>query len=213
MTGQTGIFISHAHADQEIADVIRKKLRRFFANGVPIFLSPNTIAAGKSWLPEIEKALKCRVLLVLLTPNSLSRPWLWFEVGACWDAHRGDRTTILPVTVGLNAEDVPAPLDQIQTPDLTAKDGCKAFFSSLHDIFAPLGIVEDMRNNQFIKALQAKFKPSVEMLSTPATDALMAALGHLLEQGALKSADLSVFGDANLLTAQQIRQLKRKSSG
>ncbi len=60
MTGQTGIFISHAHADQEIADVIRKKLRRFFANGVPIFLSPNTIAAGKSWLPEIEKALKCR---------------------------------------------------------------------------------------------------------------------------------------------------------
>lgn len=48
MTGQTGIFISHAHADQEIADVIRKKLRRFFANGVPIFLSPNTIAAGKS---------------------------------------------------------------------------------------------------------------------------------------------------------------------
>lgn len=213
MAGQTGIFISHAHADQEIADVIRKKLRRFFANGVPIFLSPNTIAAGKNWLPEIEKALKCRVLLVLLTPNSLSRPWLWFEVGACWDAHRSDQTTILPVTVGLSAEDIPAPLDQIQTPDLTTKDGCKAFFSSLHDVFAPLGIVEDMRNNQFIKALQAKLKPSADMLPAPATDALMEALGHLLEQDALKHADLSVFGDANLLTAQQIRQLKRKSSG
>lgn len=212
MAGQTGIFISHAHADQEIADVIRKKLRRFFANGVPIFLSPNAIAAGKDWLREIEKALKCRVLLVLLTPNSLTRPWLWFEVGACWEAHRNNQTTILPVTIGLTPEDIPAPLDQIQTSDLTTKDGCKAFFLSLHGIFAPLGILEDMRNNQFIKALQAKLKPSADMLPAPVTGALMAALGHLLEQDALKHADLSVFGDANLLTAQQIRQLKRKAS-
>jgi hypothetical protein len=80
------VFISHAHHDrwiaQQMARLIQTKGRRY---GVEVFLDVKDIEGGDS-IPEavIQNIRECRELVVLLTRNSIDRPWVLTEVGAAW---------------------------------------------------------------------------------------------------------------------------------
>jgi hypothetical protein len=47
------------------------------------------IPAGADWLATIKKELELADgYLILLTPASIDRPWIWFETGAAWMSQR-----------------------------------------------------------------------------------------------------------------------------
>jgi len=76
------IFVSHAGLDTWVARQIAKHL---VAAGAKPFLDEAHIAVGEDFEEEILGALdRCREVLVLLTPWSLQRPYVWAEIGVAW---------------------------------------------------------------------------------------------------------------------------------
>jgi hypothetical protein len=115
------VFISHAAADAELARIVADTLK---AGTPPLntFLSsrPGDIRADAQWMHAVEAALlDSDAFLILLTPNSIGRPWVAFETGCAWFANR---TVILARTSNLPAEDVPWPLGSRQLYRLDQPD-------------------------------------------------------------------------------------------
>ena len=133
------LFLSHAAADARLAEFLEQTARSVLL-GVDVFRTTRTgqIAAGKEWLREIRKHLESADrFLVLLTPWSLDRPWIWFEAGAAWMQNK----TLVPVTAGgLTASAVPEPLRLLQLLSLENPDESRQAFKELGgDLSDPAG--------------------------------------------------------------------------
>jgi TIR domain-containing protein len=80
------VFISHSHSDRwiakQIAGLIAAKGRR---HGLETFLDEKDIEGGDAIPQAVLKSIKgCDEFLVLLTRNSIERPWVLVEIGAAW---------------------------------------------------------------------------------------------------------------------------------
>lgn len=74
------VFISHGSSDRWIAEQIRQKLLN---SGVIAFLDEADIRIGDDFRSIILKEIRdCNELLALLTPSTLSRAWVFAEIGA-----------------------------------------------------------------------------------------------------------------------------------
>jgi hypothetical protein len=108
------VFISHISDETEVAQWLKARIDRDFLGAVDIFVSSDrsTIAAGRKWLDEVDKALKRADLqIVLCSPDSVGRPWVNFEAGAVW--LRG--IPVIPVChSGLQPEGLPVPLSMLE---------------------------------------------------------------------------------------------------
>ncbi len=133
------VFISHATSDGEFARAVQAEIERVFANGVTVFCtsSPGAIPTGSDWLQTIEARLQtAQSVIVLVTPVSVERPWVWFELGATWEKSRDGACKIYPVCVAeVQLSDLPAPLDRLQALSLGKVADLKLLFSSLIDQF------------------------------------------------------------------------------
>ena len=81
------LFISHASSDGEFANAVKQEVEKVFANGISVFCtsSPGAISVGSDWLSNIEEKLGvAKAVIAIVTPVSIERPWLWFEIGATW---------------------------------------------------------------------------------------------------------------------------------
>jgi TIR domain len=86
MTGATNhVFISYIHQEAALGGTVKLLIEDVFErDGVRAFLSNDMrdIPAGRKWLTEISEQLeRCRVVVSLLSPASLIRPWVWTPVG------------------------------------------------------------------------------------------------------------------------------------
>ena len=92
------VFVSHAGSDTWVARQIAEHLR---AAGAKPFLDEAHVAVGEDFEEKILAALEeSQELLVLLTPWSLQRPYVWVEIGAAWIR----RIPIVGVLQGLTPE-------------------------------------------------------------------------------------------------------------
>jgi hypothetical protein len=76
------VFISHASKDEALALDLCERLQ---ARKVPSFAAARDLEGGTPWQEDIRQALRsCAEVLILLTPNSIDRPWIMIEAGAAW---------------------------------------------------------------------------------------------------------------------------------
>ena len=76
------LFISYATGDSAIADELRNDLE---THGLKCFMAEKDIQVATEWQDSIRAALiGSKRILVLLTPRSVSRPWVLMETGAAW---------------------------------------------------------------------------------------------------------------------------------
>jgi hypothetical protein len=133
------IFISHAATDRPIAEIIKSELDRVFANGVHVFASsvPGVMKPGVDWLNEIRENLEnATAVVVLITPVSINRPWIWFEVGAYWSRLQKGSGRIYPLCAPeIDLSDLPEPLNRLQALSLGKAEQVKFFFQELCDKF------------------------------------------------------------------------------
>jgi len=124
------VFLSHAASDTRLANYLADVIRTS-VGGVNVFVasSPGEIPTGEEWLPAIKDHLKdADTYLILLTPRSVTRLWLWFETGAAWMSER----RMLPVTaLGLEKRDVPMPLGAHQALSLEDEGDVQQLFRDL----------------------------------------------------------------------------------
>jgi hypothetical protein len=112
------VFVSHAAIDSEIANLFKTDVEKSFLGLCELFVSSNldSIQGGKEWIQEIKVHLKdAAVFISLLSPVSLSRPWIYAEFGAGWI--RGI-PTISVCHSGLQKDQLPVPLSHFQALDL-----------------------------------------------------------------------------------------------
>ncbi|HEV2706256.1 MAG TPA: toll/interleukin-1 receptor domain-containing protein [Pyrinomonadaceae bacterium] len=96
------IFISHSGLDTWVAKQIEAHARNA---GASTFLDDSDIDVGDDFEAIILKELqKSEELLVLFTPWSLKRPYVWMEIGAAW----GLQKRIIFVLHGTKPEDLSA---------------------------------------------------------------------------------------------------------
>jgi len=94
------VFISHSSRDTWVATQIATHVR---LTGAATFLDEADIEHGDDFDDEIVKASKlCTELLLLLTPWSVERPYIWLEIGF----FRHDNKRIVGVLHGLKAEEI-----------------------------------------------------------------------------------------------------------
>jgi hypothetical protein len=90
------VFISHAGEDTWIARQIAREIREC---GARPFLDQADIHVGADFEEDIREFLdRADELVVLFTPWSLERPYVWAEIGAAWIR----RIRIVVILLGLN---------------------------------------------------------------------------------------------------------------
>jgi nucleotide-binding universal stress UspA family protein len=76
------VFISYSSKDRDLAAEMKGLIE---APGVSVFLAEMSIPPGELWSDRIRAALReSDAALLLLTPDSVERPWVMAEVGALW---------------------------------------------------------------------------------------------------------------------------------
>ncbi|MBL0330580.1 MAG: toll/interleukin-1 receptor domain-containing protein [Bacteroidetes bacterium] len=81
------IFLSHIHEETVLAQTIQKAIEDEFSGFVEVFVSSDgkTIPAGANFLKRIEDGLtNCVGAIYLISPISVKRNWINFELGAVW---------------------------------------------------------------------------------------------------------------------------------
>jgi len=133
------LFISHATSDGDFAVAVKQEIEKVFANGVSVFCtsSPGAISAGADWLLDIEQKLACaQAVIAIVTPVSVERPWLWFEIGATWGKGRAGACRIYPLCAPeVDLAGLPAPLDRLQALSMGKVADLKLLFKALVEQF------------------------------------------------------------------------------
>ena len=112
------IFVSHAAADAEIANLFKVDVENSFLGLCDLFVSSNldSISGGMEWMQVIRENLsKAAIFVGLLSPVALNRPWIYTEFGAGWI--RGI-PTISVCHSGLTKDQLPVPLSHLQALNL-----------------------------------------------------------------------------------------------
>src|SRR5205809_5348152 len=116
------VFISHIHEEKEVAialqELIYAQLGGSALGKVECFLSSDKWQwiAGEDWLKRIKRELaSADVVLLILSPQSLTRHWVNLEAGAAWVT---EKTIIPAIYSGLKMKDVPRPYSDFNAVDL-----------------------------------------------------------------------------------------------
>jgi TIR domain len=132
---QQQLFLSHDHRDSELAGAVAIAIGRITLNQLKVWYSSDVsheggMRPGSVWLDEIRSRLSgSKAVIPLITPNSVSRPWLWFETG--FGAAHSD-SEVIPVCLGLDRlESIPFPLAMYQCYLLTDYESLRIFFAKL----------------------------------------------------------------------------------
>ena len=119
----TKIFISHITEDVAVASKLKLKLNEDFLGQVEVFQSSDTVSigAGDPWFVALEKALRdSSIFIALCSRDSITRPWVNFEVGAAWILKR----PLIPVCfAGLRPQELPMPFSAHQALALNDAQG------------------------------------------------------------------------------------------
>jgi tetratricopeptide (TPR) repeat protein len=92
------VFVSHAHADNELADQYVEALRK---RGLDVWYDRTNMQVGHFLSQDIETQLRsCTALVLLITPASLASYWVRLEVGAFQSlAAQDPARLLLPVRI------------------------------------------------------------------------------------------------------------------
>jgi hypothetical protein len=109
MMAPTKVFVSHAQADQSLAEDIRRALRSMHVE----VWSDDQLTAGENWSDVLRGRLRdSQYFLLLLTPRSVESSWVLQELGAAWALGK----EIIPITSDRRLLDrLPVDLSHVQT--------------------------------------------------------------------------------------------------
>jgi len=83
------IFVSHIAEEAKLGKAVKDGLEDAFSRRIEVFVSsdPRDNPGGERWLERLERELKdprTRMLISLVSPQSVREPWISIELGAAW---------------------------------------------------------------------------------------------------------------------------------
>ena len=115
----SNLFMSYYSEEEADAEDIARHLEGVFQDaGLEVFMAsrPESVRPGDIWQDKVIDALSdADVLLVLMTFNALSRPWINFEIGVAW-ARRA--RILIFCNGGMTPAGLPTPYNTLQAVDI-----------------------------------------------------------------------------------------------
>jgi hypothetical protein len=128
------VFVSHIHEEAALAGVIRTWVEDAFdAYSVKAFVSSDRrdLPAGRKWLDVVRGNLEdCAVLIAVLSPTSIKRPWPNIELGAAWI---GGVTVIPFCHSGIKAAQLDRPFGDFHGVNIDNKDPGRDLLGGIGD--------------------------------------------------------------------------------
>ena len=127
-------FLSHFSGDKEVAEVIASVLHRISVRQLAPWYSSDSssdggLKPGNIWFNEIlSKIVQSKALVAVLTPNSIGRPWIYFESGI---GQALEHCEVIPVCVSVKRDSILPPLGMYQCYQLTDYKSLKEFVGKL----------------------------------------------------------------------------------
>jgi hypothetical protein len=125
------IFISHQTNEAIVAEALKTAIGQAFGESVRVFVSSDfeSLRGGVQWYQAILDALRtCKVIVVLLTDESVSARWINFEAGVGCGAQR----PVVPCTFReFPPGEIGHPLSELMARDLSGEAGCRALFQDI----------------------------------------------------------------------------------
>lgn len=130
-----GIFISHIHEEAALGNVLKEWIEDAFrAHGLKAFLSSDKgdLPAGRKWLDVIDEALqRADMVISLISPTSITRPWINIELGAGWSKN----IPVIPVChSGQLFRDLPRPFQDFNGIDISSTDSAERLISGIANV-------------------------------------------------------------------------------
>lgn len=139
------IFISHTHADEPIAQAIDHAIEELFGpRSLEIVYSTKRglgrIRPGEDWYQWIVRQVQeSRVALVLFTPTSIHKPWLYWEAGAVYGSALVEESAglrrVRPLLFGLRRTEVPPTFPTTQAARGDSAEGIQVVLEDLFEDF------------------------------------------------------------------------------
>jgi hypothetical protein len=125
------IFMSFIHEEESVAKHVHDSIHLILGQTIDTFISSdkNAIYAGEDWMNRIFEELgTAKVLVSMLSPDSVKRPWINFEAGAATALH----AKVIPVCIGgLTINQLPKPYSSLQAVEIDTHEGAYYLFSSI----------------------------------------------------------------------------------
>jgi TIR domain len=125
------VFMSFIHEEESAAKLVHDFIRHIFGPTIDTFISSdkNAIYAGEDWMNRIFEELKTtKVLVSMLSPDSVKRPWINFEAGAATAL----QAKVIPVCIGgLTINQLPKPYSILQAVEIDTHEGAHYLLSSV----------------------------------------------------------------------------------
>jgi len=141
------VFLSHASEDNALAVRLAKDL---IASGIDTFLDVWDITAGDSLRQRIDKGLgACTHFVVLLTPISISKPWVNAEIDAAFVQKILGLCKLIPVRRNLSHSELPPSLGALYSPALDDYEAAvPALIADLYGVSQKPAIGGDLKRGQ-----------------------------------------------------------------
>jgi len=148
------VFISHANEDAVLARAIKTQIDNVFEKKVNVFVSSITISPGSDWFDKILGSLtENDAFIVLVTPYSEKRPFVWFEIGFSWLRRLNNKCEIYAICAPpIDHGNLPEPLCRLQAISLAEEDRTIAFFEKLTKQFK-LGNLDNLEFTKICDSL------------------------------------------------------------
>ncbi len=137
--GSPRVFLSYTSDNLDLAKRIAEALQ---ANGIETWWDRWCIYPGDSLRRKIDEGIaECTHFLVLLTPQSIGKPWVNQEMDAGLVRKLGDQCRFLPVRYKLTASALPPLLSGMHSPEITADEDIVQLISDIYGVSRkpPLG--------------------------------------------------------------------------
>lgn len=192
------VFISHVSKESALAQLLKQQLLADFKGRLDVFVSSDrsSIGAGAKWLDEVNQALEqADLVVVMASPESVSRPWVNFEAGAVW--LRGTR--LIPAChSGMTPATLPNPLNLLQAIGFSDAAGLQKLYDAVAGMLgtAPPGVGFDAMARRFAQAVAEHQQawPALSVVQDPRLLCIanpqysQPAYGFKLDAAALKAA-------------------------
>lgn len=146
------IFLSYTTQDAEIAE---KVARALLAGGIDVWWARWEIRSGDSLRQKIEEALgDCTHFVVLLTPNSVDKPWVNLEIDAALIRRLRSQCVLIPLRCDVPPQRLPPLLAGLHSPAIDVNgDNVGQLINDIHGVSdkprlgaPPAVIAEQVRN-------------------------------------------------------------------
>ncbi len=125
------VFISHIGAEAAVALKLKQLIQDTFGADLPVFVSSDyeSIQSGEEWYRKIVESIKAsKVVIVLISPESVDRPWINFEAGV----GVGSNGKVFPIAIrGFRLGDLRPPLQALHARDIHDPNSIKAIIRDI----------------------------------------------------------------------------------